>query len=63
LANGAIKASESLSAGDEIRAGVGYGVYAGLNVQVDTWESSAQVQAAIKPEGLRSGCWAGPRSV
>lgn len=62
-ANGAIKAGESLSAGNEIRAGVGYGVYAGLSVQVDAWNSSAQVHAASKPEGLRSGCWAGPRAV
>jgi hypothetical protein len=62
-ANGSIKAGESLSVGNEIHAGVGYGVYAGLNVQVDSWESSGQVQAARKPESLMSGCWAGPRSV
>ncbi|MEO8014615.1 MAG: hypothetical protein ABI642_10755, partial [Polaromonas sp.] len=62
-ANGSIKAGESLSAKDEIRAGAGYGVYAGLNVQLDTWESSAQVRALKKPEGLMSGCWAGPRVI
>jgi hypothetical protein len=61
-ANGSIKAGESLSASNDIRAGVGYGVYAGLNVQVDTWESSARVQATRKPEGLMSGCWVEPRS-
>ena len=59
-AQGAVKAGESLCAHGEICAGTGYGVYAGLSVQVDTWAASAQVMAATKPEGLMSGCWAGP---
>ena len=59
-AQGAIKAGESLSAGGEICAGRGYGVFAGLNVQQETWESSAQVWSAQRPEGLRSGLWRGP---
>ena len=42
-------------------AGDGYGVFAGLDVQVDAWESSARVSAPEKPEGLMSGWWAGPR--
>lgn len=42
-----------------MRVGHGYGVYAGLNVQRETWESSAQVRAQRKPAGLMSGCWTG----
>ena len=44
------------------RLQVGATVYraSGLSVQVDTWAASAQVMAATKPEGLMSGCWAGP---
>ena len=55
-----IKAGESLSAGEDICAGDGYGVFAGLNVQVDTWDASAQVWAQQAPERLRSGVWLGP---
>ena len=57
VAQGAIKAGESLVAGGVIRAGQGYGVYAGLNVQRDAWEASAQVCASERPAGLLSGCW------
>ena len=41
-----------------IRAGTGYGVFAGLDVQME-WpgEASARVTAAA-PEGLMSGWWA-----
>ena len=42
------------------RAGIGYGVFAGLDVQMEAWESSARVSAPEKPEGLMSGWWAGP---
>ena len=59
-AQGAIKAGESLSAGDAICAGDGYGVFAGLNVQEDSWDVSGQVWAAQPPERLRSGRWSGP---
>ena len=59
-AHGAIKAGESLSAGKDICAGEGYGVFAGLNVQVDTWDASAQVWSLERPERLRSGVWLGP---
>lgn len=59
VAGGAIRAGESLIAGDEICAGSGYGVFAGLCVQHETWETSAMVCARIRPERLMSGCWAG----
>ena len=59
VAEGAIKAGESLFARQEIRAGAGYGVYAGLDVRVDAWEASAQVHAGMRPEGLMSGWWGG----
>lgn len=53
----AISAGESLYSEGEIRAGEGYGIYAGLNVPEHAWESSAWVQASQRPEGLRSGYW------
>ena len=62
-AQGAIKAGESLCAGGEICAGPGYGVFAGLHVQQETWEASAQVWSRERPEGLRSGVWLGPSAV
>src|SRR5690606_42089965 len=57
VAAGAIRAGESLLAGDDILAGEGYGVFAGLGVQVDAWEVSARVCAQRKPERLMSGWW------
>lgn len=60
-ASGSIRAGESLSAGEDIRAGDGYGVYAGVNVQIDSWASSAAVNAQSRPNALMSGCWTGPR--
>lgn len=59
-AHGSIKAGESLSAGEDIQAGEGYGVFAGLSVQMDTWEASGQVWSPHPPERLRSGVWLGP---
>jgi hypothetical protein len=59
-AEGAIRAGESLTAGEAIRAGTGYGVFAGLDVQMDAWESSARVSAPQRPDALMSGWWAGP---
>ena len=50
-------------AGGEICAGPGYGVFAGLHVQQETWEASAQVWSRERPEGLRSGVWLGPSAV
>ena len=62
-ARGSIRSGESLSSFDTIRAGDGYGIFAGLHVQTQSWESSAQVCASEKPEGLMSGWWAGARDV
>ena len=59
-AEGAIRAGESLTAREAIRAGTGYGVFAGLDVQMQAWESSARVSAPQRPDGLMSGWWAGP---
>lgn len=58
-AKGAIKAGETLQADADICAGPGYGVYAGLSVQMDAWEDCASVRAARKPQGLVSGYWQG----
>lgn len=57
---GSIRAGESLEAGEGICAGEGYGVFAGLDVQADAWETCARVSAAVRPAGLMSGWWAGP---
>lgn len=46
--------------GGDLPAGDGYGVFAGLHVQLDTWDASAQVWALQLPERLRSGAWLGP---
>ena len=58
LAGGSIRAGESLDAQGEIRAGAGYGIFAGLCVQKQDWETSARVRAAGKPVDLMSGFWA-----
>ena len=60
IAGGAIRVGESLQTDGEIRAGDGYGVYAGLVVQLEDWATSAQVRALSKPERLMSGWWAAP---
>jgi predicted acyltransferase (DUF342 family) len=59
VAEGAIKAGESLQAEDDIQAGDGYGIYAGLIVPLDRWETSAQVRARSRPAPLMSGWWSG----
>lgn len=60
VAQGCIRAGESLCAEGEIRAGCGYGVYAGLSVRRDSWECSARVSAQAKPDLLMSGWWVEP---
>lgn len=60
VAQGCIRAGESLCAEDEIRAGCGYGVFAGLSVPRDAWECSARVSARTKPAQLLSGWWVEP---
>ena len=57
---GLMGGSLGLAAGEAIRAGTGYGVFAGLDVQMEAWEASARVSAPQRPEGLMSGWWAGP---
>lgn len=52
-----IRAGESLHAEGEILAGEGYGVYAGMNVQMQAWPDCAWVRALRKPQGLVSGWW------
>lgn len=56
-AQGCIRAGESLATEGEIRAGGGYGVFAGLSVRRDGWECSARVSARTKPDELLSGWW------
>jgi hypothetical protein len=58
-AGGAIRSGEGIEAEGEVHAGPGYGVFAGLVVQREEWETSARVTARARPEGLVSGCWAG----
>ncbi len=58
-AGGAIRAGESIWTEGELSAGPGYGVYAGLAVALDAWESSAAVTARTRPAHLLSGHWCG----
>ena len=52
-----IRAGETLQAEGEIAAGTGYGVFAGMNVQMDAWPDCAWVRALRKPQSLVSGWW------
>ncbi|MEX8194135.1 hypothetical protein [Comamonas guangdongensis] len=52
-----IRSGETLQADGEIAAGPGYGVFAGMNVQMDAWPDCAWVRALRKPSGLVSGFW------
>ena len=52
-----IRAGETLQADGEIAAGQGYGVFAGMNVQMDAWPDCAWVRAVRKPHALVSGWW------
>ena len=52
-----IRAGETLQAEGEIAAGPGYGVFAGMNVQMDAWPDCAWVRALRKPQALISGWW------
>ena len=54
-----IRTGETLQADGVIAAGPGYGVFAGMNVQMDAWPDCAWVRALKKPEGLISGFWEG----
>lgn len=55
-----IRAGETLQADGEIAAGEGYGVFAGMNVQMQAWPDCAWVRALRKPQGLVSGWWDAP---
>ena len=52
-----IRSGETLQADGEIAAGPGYGVFAGMNVQMQAWPDCAWVRALKKPEALISGFW------
>lgn len=56
-ADGSIQAGEGVYAGGVITTGSGYGVFAGLAVHADTWDTGACVVSARKPERLMSGHW------
>ena len=58
-AGGAIRAGESIQTEGELQSGAGYGIYAGLAVPFDAWESSAAVSARVRPVNLLSGSWCG----
>lgn len=55
-----IRAGETLHAEGEIAAGEGYGVFAGMNVQMQAWPDCAWVRALRKPQALVSGWWEEP---
>ncbi len=57
VAGASILVGESIEALGEVRAGNGYGVFAGLGVQRCDWDTSARVRAGAKPVDLMSGFW------
>ena len=57
-----LRAGEGVCAGGRIQTGEGYGIYAGLSVHGESWETAAQVSAVERPERLMSGYWVGDRS-
>ena len=57
-----IRAGETLQAEGEIAAGPGYGVFAGMNVQMEAWPDCAWVRALRKPQSLISGWWEEPQA-
>jgi predicted acyltransferase (DUF342 family) len=59
IAAGAIRAGEGIRAGGELRAGPGYGIYAGTAVAIEDWATSAVVCACTRPRNLLSGDWQG----
>ena len=58
-ADGSIQAGESILAGGRLTTGEGYGVFAGLSVHADSWDTGARVVASQKPKRLMSGWWSG----
>lgn len=52
-----IRVGETLQAEGEIAAGEGYGIFAGMNVQMEAWPDCAWVRALKKPQALISGFW------
>jgi hypothetical protein len=59
-AGAAIRAGESIECAHALRAGEGYGVFAGLGVQQQEWQTSGRVSARCRPARLMSGFWAAP---
>lgn len=57
IAGGSLRAGEGIAAQGVIQTGEGYGIYAGLSVHQESWETSAQVRAQSCPQRLMSGCW------
>lgn len=53
-----IRAGETLHSDGEIAAGDGYGIFAGMSVQMEAWPDCAWVRAQNKPPALMSGHWA-----
>ena len=54
-----VKAGMGIKAGGGIKQGKGFGVFAGLDMEIDDWPSQARVIAKVKPDNLFSGHWAG----
>ena len=52
-----IIAGRGIEAGWGIEAGEGYGIYAGLNIKIDSWDKFAVVLANSRPQNLVSGYW------
>ena len=55
-----IEAGEGIEAGLGIKAGDDFGIFAGLRLQISSWNFYTKVAAKSKPENLISGYWIEP---
>jgi UDP-3-O-[3-hydroxymyristoyl] glucosamine N-acyltransferase len=58
-AGGSVQAGWSIKAGGYIKQGKGYGIFAGLDIEIADWPIQGRVIAKAKPDNLMSGHWAG----
>jgi hypothetical protein len=56
---GALKIGSGIEAGWGIKAGDGYGIFAGPHVKINEWSIRAKISASVKPENLMTGFWVG----
>jgi len=60
LADAAYLCMDAIEAGEGIKAGEGFNIFAGLRLRLSDWTLYAKVIAKDKPENLVSGSWVEP---